>query len=269
MAREIIFPSSPPPALAGGSLMILAAGFGTRLRPLTEHLPKALVPVAGQPLLGLWLERLRPLKPAALLVNGHYRVEQLEAFLATSAAGFREVRLLREAPILDTGGGLRRAMAFARGRFLATVNVDVVSDLSPALALDRYRREKALVTMILHDHPRYNQVEVDDGGRITAFGLSRPRPGRRLLAYTGIQVCSPRLFRLLQRCPEPVFPLVPFYQRLLDSGRRDLLARVMDGDENYYWRDVGTPGDLEALENDLAARPELARRLGFPARGQV
>ena len=269
MARKIIFRKSPSPALAGGSLMILAAGFGTRLRPLTDRLPKALVPVAGVSLLELWLARLRPAKPATLLVNGHYRVMQLATVLNRVAYGFREVRLLREEPILDTGGGLRRAMAFARGDFLATVNVDVVTDISPALALARHLREKALVTMILHDHPRYNQVEVDDRGRITAFGRDRPRPGRRLLAYTGLQLCSPRLLKLFQRCPEPAFPLVPFYQRLLAAGRNDLKACIVDTRKEYYWRDAGTPDDLKVLDNDLASWPGLARRLGFPDAGGV
>ena len=245
--------------------MILAAGFGTRLRPLTDQLPKALVPVAGASLLELWLARMRPARPAALLVNGHYRVAQLAAVLDSAAYGFREVRLLREEPILNTGGGIRQAMAFARGAFLATVNVDVVTDISPALALARHLRENNLVTMILHDHPRYNQVEVDDRGRITAFGRERPRPGRRLLAYTGIQVCSPRLLRLFERCPEPAFPLVPFYQHLLAAGRNDLKACIVDTQKEYYWRDAGTPDDLKALENDLAGRPGLARRLGLPA----
>ena len=264
MASKIISRPAPFRDLSGGSLMILAAGFGTRLRPLTEHLPKALVPVAGMPLLELWLRRLRPLKPATLLVNGHYRVTQLEGYLAAAAYGFREVRLLREDPILDTGGGLKRALAFARGPFLATVNVDAVTDISPVLALPRHFLTRALVTMILHDSPRYNQVEVDDCGRITAFGLKRARPGRRLLAYTGLQVCSPRLFHLLRRRPEAVFPLVPFYQRLLAAGRRDLRVCVVDTADKFYWRDAGTPGDLEALEEDLRTRPGLARRLGFP-----
>ena len=243
--------------------MILAAGFGIRLRPLTEALPKALVPVAGKALLALWLDRLRPLRPASLLVNGHYRVAQLAAFLRRESFGFRRVRLLREEPILDTGGGLRRALACARGDFLATVNVDVVTDLSPALALDLHRRERALVTMILHDHPRYNQVEVDNRGRITAFACRRARPGHRLLAYTGIQVCAPRLLALLRRQPEPAFPLIPFYQRLLVAGRRDLRALVVDTARDFYWRDVGTPGDLKALEKELTDQLDLAPRLGF------
>jgi len=238
--------------------MILAAGFGTRLRPLTERMPKALVPVGGQPLIQRCLDYFRTLRPGLLLVNGHHHAGQLAVFLDSKVAGYRRFRFIHEPEILDTGGALRNASPLVQGDFLVTVNVDIVSDISPLDALASHLRNRALVTMILHDHPRYNQVEVDAVGRIVAFGRRRPRPGNRLLAYTGIQICSPTLLALLRRCRQDVFPLIPFYQRLLDHGRRDLLAHVVDTRYKFYWRDVGTPQDLAACEADFAARPGLA-----------
>ncbi len=256
MASKII--TSPRGSLAGGSLMILAAGFGTRLRPLTGKMPKALVPVGGRPLMRLCLDYFRSFRPGLLLVNGHHYADQLAAFLNAEVVGYRRFRFLREPEILDTGGALRNAAPLVEGDFLVTVNVDVVSDISPLTALTGHLRRRALITMVLHDHPRYNQVEVDADGRIVAFGRSRPRPGNRLLAYTGIQVCSPTLLCLLRRRRRPAFPLIPFYQQLLDSGRRDLLAQVVDTRRGFYWRDVGTLRDLAACEADFAARPGLS-----------
>jgi mannose-1-phosphate guanylyltransferase len=243
--------------------MILAAGFGTRLRPLTQSRPKALVEAGGVSLLAAHLERLRPLKPNCLLVNGHYRVDQLKAFLAQNIVGWRDFRLLVEEPILETGGALKNAAPFVRGAFLVTVNVDAATDLSPALVVADYYRRPSLATLLLHDEPRFNQVEVDPESRIIAFGRRRAAPGNRLLAYTGIQLCSPLLLQMLACEKATAFPLIPFYQRLLAAGRRDLRAVVVASGQDYYWRDIGTPDELAALETDLYNRPGLARRMGF------
>ncbi len=268
MARKIIFRS--PPALAANSLLLLAAGLGTRLRPLTADRPKALVEVAGVPLLAAQLNRLRSSRPRQLLINAHYRADRLESFLkGAPVAGWRSFRLLQETQLLDTGGALKRAAFLVRGEALVTVNVDIASDLHPALVVAEQRRRPALATLLLHDYPRYNQVEVATDGRIVAFGRRRAASGNRLLAYTGIQVCASLLLSLLRREPETVFPLIPFYQRLLASGRRDLRAVVVAADSDYYWRDIGTPAELAALERDLEQRPDLARRLGFVRGGRM
>ncbi|MEA1922427.1 MAG: sugar phosphate nucleotidyltransferase [Pseudomonadota bacterium] len=256
--------SVKPLLLSEWRAMILAAGFGTRLKPLTERLPKPLVPVAGLPMLALSLNRLRRLKPRMLVVNGHHLSTQLETFLEQSAYGFQQTEYLYEPLILDTGGAIRNASRYLRGPFFVTTNADVVSDISLLEAVTQHLKRRSLVTMLLHDRERYNQVEVDCRGRIRGFGRSRPASGSRILAYTGIQICSPLLLDLMAREPSGrPFSLITFYRRLLAAGRLDIISHVVDTQDNYYWRDVGTPDDLVAIEHDLVHNPGLAARLGI------
>lgn len=249
--------------------MVLAAGFGTRLGSLTQSLPKPLVKVAGRPMLAYVLHRLRRLRPAALVINGHYHSPLLAAWLRDHGSGFRRLDFLHEPEILDTGGGIDNAASRLSGDFFITFNADVVSDIPLASAVRFHLRRQALVTMIMHDHQRYNQVEIDAGGRIINFGrrsceagAGKPPAGHCLRAYTGIQICSPRLLSLLRRRRPGPFSLIDFYASLLATGRADLHSFEVDTQSDFYWRDLGRPEDLRALEADLGGRPELAARLG-------
>ena len=243
--------------------MILAAGFGTRLKPLTERLPKPLITVAGVPMLTLVLNRLRPLKPQTLVINGHHLSAQLENFIQKKISGFRHIEYVYEPSILDTGGGICNAGHFLKGPFFVTLNADIVTDIPLAEAVSRHLKSRALVTMILHDRPRYNQVEVDHQGRIRGFGCGKGDSESRLLAYTGIQICSPLLLDMMARERVSSFSLITFYRRLLAAGRVDIRAHIVDTEKHYYWRDLGTHDDLAALENDLQQDSTLAGRLGF------
>jgi len=247
--------------------MILAAGFGTRLKPLTEHLPKPLIEVAGVPMLSLALNRLQRLKPRVLIVNGHHLSDRLEKFLNKKKSGFRRLEYMFESAILNTGGGILNAAKFLDGPFFVTLNADVVSDIPLAPAVARHLQSRALVTMLLHDCSRYNQVEVDLDGVIRRFGAGEAASGNRLLAYTGIQICSPLLLYLLAREPLAAFSLITFYRRLLAAGRLDIRAHIVDTDKSYYWRDLGTHDDLAGFERDLHSDSTLAGRLGVVACG--
>ena len=249
--------------MSGWRAMILAAGFGTRLKPLTDRLPKPLVPIAGMPMLELSLKRFRKLKPRILVVNGHHLSDQVEAYLRQSSHGFLRTEYLHEPLILDTGGAICNASRYLRGgSFFVTTNADVVSDIPLREAVAQHLKRRSLVTMLLHDRDRYNQVEVDSAGRIIGFGCCQPASGNRILAYTGIQICSPLLLDLMARESGRPFSLIAFYRRLLVAGRLDIVSHIVDTRDNYYWRDVGTPDDLVAIEHDLAHNAGLAARLG-------
>lgn len=242
--------------------MILAAGFGTRLKPLTEQKPKPLIEVAGVPMLGLALNRLRKLNPGTLVVNGHHLSGQVENFLVENSSGFRKLEYVFEPAILDTGGGICNAARFLDGPFFVTVNADIVTDISLPRAVSQHLQSRALVTMLLHEKARYNQVEVDAQGCIRSFGGVMTKSGNRLLAYTGIQVCSPLLLALMAREKVSAFSLITFYKRLLVAGRLDIRAHIVDTEKHFYWRDLGTHEDLAAVTNDLRQDKTLACRLG-------
>lgn len=243
--------------------MILAAGFGTRLKPLTELTPKPLIEIAGVPLLKLGLNRLRKLKPEILVVNGHHLSGQIENFLHKNRSGFRQLKYLFEPEILDTGGGIYNAAGFLDGSFFVTVNADIVTDISLFRAVSQHLQSRALVTMVLHKRVRYNQVEVESSGRIRGFGGTLTGSENRLLAYTGIQICSPLLLALMAREKVSAFSLISFYKRLLAAGRLDIRAHIVDTENHFYWRDLGTHDDLAAVADDLRRDKTLAGRLGF------
>lgn len=240
--------------------LIFAAGLGTRLRPLTDTMPKALVPVGGRPLLDITLRRLIREGATEVVVNVHHFAEQVKAYLAIHDYGI-PVRVSDEsARLLDTGGGLRRALTLFRTEPDAPVlihNVDILSDAPLAAFHDACRAcDAALLvskrhssrrlyfdrTMRLRGWENLNTGELRgfDGGDAAA---SRFRSARRYRAYafSGIHLFSPRLAAALEPYGES-FPIMDFYLgecrrlriqgwaqpalRLLDVGKPDALARA-------------------------------------------
>ena len=240
--------------------MVLAAGYGTRLRPLTDELPKPLLPVANRPLLSLVLHWLFRFQPQRVVVNGHYRARQLDDFLRASPRADR-LSFVHEQEILGTGGGIRNAAPRLDGEFFVTVNSDVLTDLPLDLVIDFHRQQPqdVLVTMVFHDYPRFNSVQVA-GERVVSFDASHPAGDKaQQLAYTGIQVCSPRLLDFLA-ATSGFLSLIDVYERLLREGQGGIAAYILPKG-CYYWRDVGTVNDYLGVHRDLHNDATLARLL--------
>lgn len=237
--------------------MVLAAGYGTRLRPLTDEIPKPLIPVANQPLLSLVLRHLFRWHPEKVVVNGHYHARQLHDFLLSSPQA-ENLFFVYELDILGTGGGVRNAASKFGGEFFMTINGDVLTDLPFDLVMNFHRQHNVLATLVLHDYPRFNSVQVK-GQRIVSFNQKYTSSEKtQLFAYTGIQVCSPRLLDLL-RGSTGFFSIVDLYEQLLREGREQIAAYIMPAGQ-YYWRDLGTVSDYLAIHQDLQ-KSELARLL--------
>lgn len=244
--------------------MVLAAGYGTRLRPLTNEIPKPLIPVANQPLLSLVLRHLFRWQPKRVVVNGHHRNQQLHDFLLSSPWA-EQLSFIHEKNILGTGGGIRNAASQLDGEFFMTINSDVLTDLPLDQVLDFHRQQDVPVTMVFHDYPRFNSVRVL-GKRVVSFKQEFPSAEKtQLLAYTGIQVCSPRLLDLFPGCG--FISIIDVYEQLLREEKAQIAAYIMPADQ-YYWRDLGTISDYLAIHRDLQ-KPELAysllgREIHFP-----
>jgi len=237
--------------------MVLAAGYGTRLRPLTDEIPKPLIPVANQPLLSLVLRHLFRWEPERVVVNGHHRSQQVHDFLLSSSRA-ESISFIHEQNILGTGGGIRNAALLLEGEFFMTVNGDVLTDLPLDLVMDFHRQQDVLATMVFHDYPRFNSVQVA-GQRIVSFNQKYTSAEKtQLLAYTGIQVCSSRLLDLL-RGSTGFLSIVELYEQLLREERVQIAAYIMPAGQ-YYWRDLGTVSDYLAIHQDLQ-KPGLARSL--------
>jgi NDP-sugar pyrophosphorylase family protein len=236
--------------------MILAAGLGTRLRPLTDTRPKALVEVCGRTLLEITLARLRDVGVADVIVNVHHFADQVVAYLHKSKNFGMRVQLSREDDLLlDTGGGLKQASWFFEkdpAPFLVH-NVDVLSDIDLRRLLSDHNEAGALATVAVQKRHGARQLlfgqDLQLCGRQKVHGekpeivrdCALPEP----LAFCGIHVISPRLLQLWKE--DGAFSIVDTYLRLAGAGEKVLGFRA----DQYYWRDLGKPDSLKQAAQDV------------------
>jgi len=219
--------------------MVLAAGLGTRLRPLTNSRPKALVEVGGRTLLEIALERLRLFGIQEVIVNVHHFADMMVDYLTSKRNFGMRIEISREELLLDTGGGLKKAAWFFRGDTDPFVlhNVDVISSID-LNRMARYHQENgALATLAVHDRTTSRPLVFDEVLRLQGRG-----PG---FAFSGIHMISPRLLPMLTE--DGVFSIIDSYLRLTAQGEKILGFRA----DEYYWRDLGKPADLQQASQDL------------------
>ncbi|HKO54538.1 MAG TPA: nucleotidyltransferase family protein, partial [Thermoanaerobaculia bacterium] len=221
--------------------MILAAGYGTRLRPITYLLPKPMVPVCNRPLIAYAVEQYLRAGIGEIVVNLHHLPEPIEQFLAD---GFdARFHFSREPEILGTGGGVRKVRALLEGGddfFL--VNADTIQ--FPDYEALRSARGDALAALTLRHPPagdRFTPVYFDDG-RITGFGKGE---GEALM-FAGSHCISSRVFRWI---PEKEFSGIvdEAYEPAMTNGER--VAGVVDDDPR--WFDIGTPQRYTAASRSV------------------
>ena len=165
---------------------VLAAGIGERLRPVTEHIPKPLLPVVGRSLLARTLERVALLSVDRIGVNAHYKSDVIEQWVAASP--YREkVTLFPETVLLGTGGALKNAeRLLGQGTFVVH-NSDIVTDIELGALLDIHHGSGSVATLALHDYPAFNKVGVSEDGAVIGVGEAMAgRKAKRILAFTGI-----------------------------------------------------------------------------------
>jgi NDP-sugar pyrophosphorylase family protein len=235
--------------------MILAAGLGTRLRPLTDSRPKALVEINGRTLLEITLSRLRHFGIREVIINAHHFVQMLIEYLRIHNNFGMRIDISSEDVLLDTGGGLKKASHFFlhdKEPFLLH-NVDVISAIDFSRMLRFHWDHDALATLAVQQRPTSRYLLFNEShqlrGRKSAEGKVEAAGGddQNLseLAFCGIQVISPRLLEMMTE--EGVFSIINTYLRLASAGERILAFRADD----YYWRDLGKPENLERLAEDV------------------
>lgn len=239
--------------------MVLAAGYGTRLRPLTDRLPKPLVPVLGRPLLAWVVEGLRGAGARRIAINSHHLPEQIARCVEQLALSDHlcEYRLLHEPDILGTGGALVNARPFLDqgGPFLLH-NGDVLTDLDLGGLIAAHRAGGALVTLALADDPATNSVLLaPDGAVLDLNGRQAvaPREGR-LLTYTGVAVIEPALFRWL-----PGSGYASLVEALLSALAEQPGAVRGFAPAPLYWNDLGTVARLLGAHRDLLVEGRMSR----------
>jgi len=225
--------------------MILAAGLGTRLRPLTEKRPKALMPVANQPIISRVIEYLKAQGVSEIVVNAHHHHSQLLRYLDSGKPFGLPIQVRVEKEILGTGGGIKNTEGFWDDAPFLVINGDILTDIDLVEAYENHLKSHALVTLVLHHCEPFNQIQVDD--RWNILDIAKQNLAGRL-AFTGIHVISPQL---LSRIPEGVFyDIILCYQKLIASGNQ-VRAFISKG---HTWRDIGSVQSYIEANRDLAER---------------
>lgn len=239
--------------------MVLAAGLGTRLRPLTDQRPKALVEVAGRALLEMTLSRLRSFGIREVIINVHHFADMIVRYLEAHHNFGLRIVISREEVLLDTGGGLKKAAHFfledsrdPEEQFVL-YNVDVISNLDLRRMARYHAEHQALATLAVKDRQSSRYLLFDErlqlcgrraGSGPNPEGIQPSRPVQAL-AFSGIHVISPRLFALMTE--EGAFSIIDCYLRLAAQGERILAFRA----DESYWRDLGKPEDVRQAARDL------------------
>jgi mannose-1-phosphate guanylyltransferase len=237
--------------------MILAAGLGTRLRPLTDHRPKALVEIAGRTLLEITLSRLRTFGIREVIINVHHFADMVVDYLKKNDNFGMRIEVSREDVLLDTGGGLKKAAWFflkdpAEGPFLLH-NVDVISTIDLGRMLQSHRDHQALATLAVQDRTTSRYLLFDEhnelcgrrSGRDKEPELVRSSKSTQALAFSGIHIISRRFLPMMPE--QGVFSIIDSYLRAAAQGERSFAFRA----DEYYWRDLGKPENVAQATQDL------------------
>jgi len=264
--------------------MILAAGLGTRLKPLTDTRPKALVELNGRTLLEITLTRLRTFGVTEVIINVHHHADMVVNYLKSRNNFGLRIEISREEILLDTGGGLKKASWFfledpknLDEPFLLH-NVDVLSTIDFAQMLQFHKNHHALATLAVQSRPSSRQLLFDNHDQLRARAsstvtpdcappmtatqnpsatisaapqsadkatASAPEAPLHPLAFSGIHLISPRLLPLLAETG--IFSIIDSYLRLASQGQKILAFHA----DHYYWRDLGRPADLTQAALDI------------------
>jgi len=226
--------------------MILAAGRGERMRPLTDVCPKPLLPAGGMPLIGWHLRRLAGAGFREVVINHAWLGEQIERTLGDGSSWGLSIRYSPEAQALETAGGIAQALPMLGDDPFLVINGDIWCDWHPARARTIGEQLTALDWLawcVLVDNPEHHPGGdfVLDGGRLD--GVKRANPEAPRLTFSGIGIYHPRLFRDMVRGTRA--PLAPLLRQAAAQGRAG--AERHDG----RWTDVGTPQRLARLDAQL------------------
>lgn len=234
--------------------MILAAGLGTRLRPLTDNTPKALVNLAGKPLLQHVLERLASFGISEIIVNAHHFKDQISAFVETNKQFGMRVVVSSENELLDTGGGIRKAAwFFDDGQPFVVHNVDVWSDLDLKAMHDFHQQQGGVATVAVRRRKTSRYLLFDDHNRLCGWEsvrdadvkLMRQVADVQRFSFMGMQILSPQIFEYMP--DHGPFSIIDTYLKLA-ADQQSVHGFIA---QNCRWADLGRPEQLAEIEQEI------------------
>ena len=234
--------------------IILAAGFGTRLSPLTAAMPKALITLAGRPLLDIIISRLLSHGFQRIFINTHHMAEQIESFLRKQSYP-ATIQLSHEPVLLDTGGGIKKIVNdFSLSAPILVHNVDILTTLDLQALHKTFFELNAEAVLAVRKRQTRRYLLFDENNNLCGRGNEKEevthlvrQPGGKLefLGFSGIQVISPALFK---QYPEQKFTSIDLYLSAAESGKNIKAFRS----ERDYWRDIGKLEDLKEAEREFS-----------------
>lgn len=221
---------------------LLAAGFGTRLRPLTDTVPKCLVPICGKPLLSHWLELLQSHGVTDVYINTHYLAEKVREFIENHNRKNSGITLheMYENVLLGSGGTVREGKEFVFGEDFLICYADNLTDIDLTKLVERHKAEKPVLTMALFHSPNPEQCGIATlcNDIITEF-TEKPKNPASDLANAGIYVASPEIFDYLPQ------------KEVLDFGHDvlpKLCGKMIGVEADCFTMDIGTPENYKKAQ---------------------
>jgi len=246
--------------------MILAAGFGTRLHPITQNIPKALAKIENTTLLELLILRLKYFGFNEFVINTHHHSEQILKFINENNYFDCSIKIIVEKEILGTGGGLQNAADYLNnGDPFLVHNVDIISDLNYTKLIESHQASKNLVTLCVKDRVSSRSFLVNNDDLICGHQNSKTNVIRikrdfdanlRKFAFCGIHLISPQIFKLMNK--DGFYSIIDLYLELIEKNYSIGIFEM----KNNYWKDIGRLENLREMKNKLSD-PLLRERL-FP-----
>ena len=226
--------------------MILAAGLGTRLGPLTEERPKALMPIVNIPIIARNIEYLKTFGVQNIAVNTHHHYQQILDYLDCGRPFGIDIETKVEDEILGTGGGIKNYQDFFDSGSFIVINSDILTNIDLAMAYEHHKKTGNISTLILHNCNPFNRIRVDNRNQVIEITYKNSSD---TLAFTGIHIMEPEILRYI---PEKRYSnIIDCYRHLIQSGE-SLGAYIS---ELHYWYDIGT------LDGYISANKEMLARL--------
>ena len=234
--------------------MVLAAGLGSRMAPLTQNTPKPLIPLNGRPFIFYTLKYLAYFGIEEVVINLHYLGEQIKSAIGDGSGFGVRITYSEEPVILGTGGGIKKAEAFLGREPFLVINSDILTDINLNRLFEYHRRKNGLASLVLREDPlidRYGAVEIDGSGRIQKIvgkGKERAGPLKKRM-FTGIHIIDPEV---LKSVPPSVFHSIT--DTYIELILKDEPLFGLETDD--YWADLGTIDQYREI-NDALVRGKI------------
>ena len=216
------------------NVFVLAAGLGERLRPITNHIPKPLVPVLGKPVLQHVLDSVLTLPIEKIGINVHFKKDEIARWIKENPARDK-ISIFPEEKILGTGGALKNAELMLQGGTFLVHNSDIFSDINMNNLLEHHISSDNLITLAVHYYEKFNCLVTDGKGYLQDVRKERVSVNeRQLLAFTGVAMYEPKFLQFL---PEGNLSVVGAWLKAIDAGHKIGTFDV----SGSYWSDIGSP----------------------------